>query len=120
MKKMLCIVSRPPYQGSHDLELIEAAMVGAVFDMQVSVLFRDDGIWALLEGQDASPMQQRTLSNVLSALPTYEVEDLYVCTQALTQRGVDPTQFCVDAKPISLADQQTLIADQDAVLGAQA
>ena len=53
MKKMLCVVSRPPYSGSHDLELIEAAMVGAVFDLKVSVLFRGEGVWALLEGQNA-------------------------------------------------------------------
>jgi len=120
MNKMLCIISRPPYQGSHDLELIEAAMVGAVFDMQVSILFRGEGVWALLEGQDATPLGQRTLSKVLSALPTYEVEHLYVCAQALAEHGIDPAQLCVAAEAVDLAEQQALIAAQHAVLGAQA
>ena len=119
MNKILCVISRPPYQGSHDLELIEAAMVGAVFDMQVSILFRDEGVWALLEGQDASPLQQRTFGKVLSALPTYEVEQLFVCSESLEQRGISTDQFCVAATPLSAAEQQTLIAEQEAVLGAQ-
>lgn len=120
MNKILCIISRPPYQGSHDLELIEAAMVGAVFDMQVSILFRDEGVWALLDGQDAGPLEQRTFSKVLSALPAYEVDKLYVCSESLNQRGVSPDQFCIAATPLSVAEQQTLIAEHEAVLGAQA
>ena len=120
MNNILCVVSRPPYQGSHDLELLEAAMVGAVFDMQVSLLFRDEGVWALLDGQDASPLQQRTFSKVLSALPTYEVESLYVCAESLRERGLASAALCMQVTPLSLAEQQQLMAEQHAVLGAQA
>ncbi len=119
MKKILCVVSRPPYQGSHDLELIEAAMVGAVFEMQVSVLFRGDGVWALHAGQNAAPLQQRTLSHVLSALPTYDVKRLYVCAEGMTERGLAQEDLCIDATPLSMAEQQALMSDQQAVLGAQ-
>ena len=119
MNKILCIISRPPYQGSHDLELIEAAMVGAVFEMQVSILFRGEGVWALQDGQDAGALQQRTLSKVLSALPTYEVERLYVCAESLQSRNMDSADFCIPAAALTLEQQQALIAEQHAVLGAQ-
>jgi len=117
---ILGIISRPPYQDSHDLELIEVAMVAAVFDMNVSLLFRDAGIWALLDNQDASPLEQRTLSKVLTALPAYEVENIYVCADSMDKYALSGQQFCLPIIALSLIEQQQLIAQQHAVLGAQA
>jgi len=119
MNKLLFVVSRPPYQGTHNLELIEAAMVGAVFDLEVSVLFRDEGIWALLDGQDAGALQQRTLSKVLSALPAYDVERLFVCSESMQRMHLQTDQFCVPVTLMSLQAQADLMAQQHAVLGAQ-
>lgn len=120
MKKLLCIISHPPYQDSHSLELIESAMVGAVFDFQVSLLFRDEGVWGLLDGQDAGALQQRTFAKVLSALPTYEVDAVYVCASAMDEHKLGVEQFALPVRPVSFAEQAQLIAGQDAVLGAQA
>ena len=36
MKKMLFVVSQPPYVNTHNAELLEAAMVGAVFEGEVT------------------------------------------------------------------------------------
>lgn len=119
MKKLLCIVSRAPYDNTHSLELIEAAMVGAVFDFQVSILFRDEGIWCLLKNQDASPLRQRTLAKVLTALPTYDVQSIYVCADAMTTRGLQPVDFVTDVEILELPSQTLLVEQQDAVMGAQ-
>lgn len=119
MKRVLCIVSNPPYANSHSLELIETAMVGAVFDFKVSVLFRNEGVWSLLKNQDAGPLQQRTLANVLTALPTYDVEDIYVCADSANNRNLSPGDFAIDVKLVGMPEQAKLIATQDAVIGAQ-
>ena len=119
MKRVLCIVSNPPYANSHSLELIETAMVSAVFDFKVSVLFRDEGVWSLLKIQNATPLGQRTLANILTALPTYDVEDIYVCANSADIRNLSPGDFAVDTKPLSMTEQADLIAAQDAVIGAQ-
>jgi tRNA 2-thiouridine synthesizing protein C len=119
MKRVLCIVSNPPYANTHSLELIETAMVGAVFDFKVSILFRDEGVWSLLKNQDASPLQQRTLANVLTALPTYDVENIYVCANSAEFRNLAQGDFAVATKPLSMIEQANLIAAQDAVIGAQ-
>ncbi len=117
MKKVLVVVNQPPYQSSHALELIEAAMVGAVFDFEVSILFRGEGVWNLLGDQNASPLGRRTVSKLLAALPTYDVSSLFVCTEALNQAALKTDQLVVPAALLSPQEQAGLIARQDAVIG---
>jgi tRNA 2-thiouridine synthesizing protein C len=117
---MLCIVSQPPYRSSHTLELIETAMVGAVFDFEVSVLFRDEGVWGLLQGQDATILSERTFSKVLGALPTYEINNIYACAQSMSSRGLSLDDLEMPVNSLDFDAQADLIAIQEIVIGAQA
>jgi tRNA 2-thiouridine synthesizing protein C len=78
-KRILFLLRHGPYASSHAVEALETVLVAGVFDQQVSVLFRDDGVWQLLAGQDGTAVEQRTVSRVLSALPEYDVTQLYAC-----------------------------------------
>ena len=118
MKKIACIVSKPPYAGAHSLELLEAAMVGAVFDFQVNLLFRAEGIWSLVSGQNGQPIGKRTLSNVLLAMPTYEVEHIYACAEAVRNARLDLSHCELDVVLVEPNEQAHLLASQDAVIGA--
>jgi len=66
----------------------------------------------------AALLGKKTLTKVLDALPAYEVEELYVCADALGTLGVqiDPS---LTVKPINLTEQQSLISTSDAVITAQ-
>ena len=113
------MISHAPYRDAHALELLDVALVGAVFDCEVSILFRDEGVWALLENQDASVLEQRTVGKVLDALETYEVNSVYVCAESLKARGLDNDALAIAVEAIDHETQAALIADQEAVLGAQ-
>jgi len=117
--KLLCIISQPPYANAHTLELLEAAMVGAVFDCHVTLLFRDDGIWSLLKNQNADVLQQRTLSKVLLALPSYDIEEIFVCDDSLSTRNLAASDITDGVKTLDYQAQSDLISTQDAVLSAQ-
>ena len=118
MKQVMCVVSKTPYESAHSLELLEAAMVGAVFDFQVSLLFRADGIWSLVHGQNGQPIGKRTLSNVLLAMPTYEVERIYACAEAVRSAGLDLSHCELDVVLVEPNEQAQLLASQHAVIGA--
>ena len=120
MSRLLCIVSRPPYESSHSLELLETAMVGAVFDFDVSILFRGEGVWGLVKDQDASLLERRTFAKVLTAMPAYDVDKIFVCAQALSDSGLQVEQLAVPVQVLHIDAQADLIAAQDAVMGAQA
>ncbi len=91
MKSLLCILSQSPYAGSHATELLDAAMVAAVFDFRVSVLLRGDAVWILQPGQDAGPLGVKTPGRVITALPSYDVSDIYVCMESAASRGIIPS-----------------------------
>ncbi len=119
MKKLLCMISHAPYRDAHALELLDVALVSAVFDCEVSVLFRGEGVWTLLKDQDATPLAQRTVGKVLDALETYDVNAVYVCAESLAARGLENGDLAISAEAVDHVAQAALIADQQAVLGAQ-
>lgn len=116
MAKILFLLRRSPYGGSAALEAIDAALVAGVFDQEVSVLFKDDGVWQLLRGQDGSVLGGRTVGKVASALPEYGIESVYVCAESLSRRGLAAADLAMTAVPLDAEGQRALIGDQDAVL----
>ena len=93
--------------------------MGAVFDFQVSLLFRGEGVWGLVKDQDAAPLGRRTFGKVVSALPTYDVEQIFVCQDALNETGLKPAELSIPIRTIDAAAQAELIGNQDLVMGAQ-
>lgn len=118
MKHFLFIISRPPYGSSHGLEQLDAAMVAAAFDGNVTILLRDEGVWHLQQQQAGEILLQKTASNVLSALPSYEIKRLYVCEPSLGKHAVK-VDGDLGFRPIGLAEQKNLISGADVVIGGQ-
>lgn len=118
MKQLLIVLNRPPYRGSHSIELLEAAMVGAVFEWQVSLLARDEGVWSYVRAQAADALGRRTVSKVLQALPTYDVDRIYACAPSLAHYGIRDDQLLDGVTTLSLEAQSTLIKNAGCVMGA--
>ena len=116
MKKILYIISRSPYSGVQSFELIDSAMVSAIFENNVCILFRAEGVWSLLSDQNGELLNSKTHSKVLSALPTYEIDNLYFCEDSVNERQINRDQIDIPVKPLSLNEQQQLIANQDIVM----
>jgi tRNA 2-thiouridine synthesizing protein C len=115
-KRILFLLRQFPYGSSHAVEALEAVLVAGVFEQAVSVLFKDDGVWQLIEDQDGDELGVRTVGKVLQSLPEYEVSKLYVCEASLALRGLELDDLVLPATLIPLADQARLLAEQDAVV----
>ena len=115
-KRLLFLLRQAPYAGSNALEALEAALVAGVFDQNVSVLFKDDGVWQLAKDQDGSRLGTRTVSKVASALPEYEITDLYVCAESLSRRSLHLPDLALIVTAVTVEEQRALIEAQDAVL----
>ena len=115
-KRILFLLRQPPYGSSHALEALESVLVAGVFDQRVSVLFRDEGVWQLLDDQDGAGVDRRTLSKVVQALPQYDVNDLYVCATAIAQRGLTEKDLSLAVTVLDEDAQRALLAEQDAVV----
>lgn len=115
-RRILFLLRQPPYASSHAVEALEAVLVAGVFDQAVSVLFADDGVWQLLRDQDGDALEMRTVGRVATALPQYDVNDIYVCAESMRQRGLVPDDLVVPVTLLDSVGQQALLASQHAVI----
>jgi sulfur relay (sulfurtransferase) DsrF/TusC family protein len=75
----LVLITRPPYQGRRSEEVLEAIMSLALFDREHAVVFFDQGLGWLVEGQE--PLDRKNLGKQLNALPMYGSEALFYCSE---------------------------------------
>lgn len=115
-KRILYLLRQPPYATAHALEALESVLVAGVFDQEVAVLFRDDGVWQILDHQDGGHLASRTVGKVASALPQYDVTALYACADSLRSRGLDAGDLLLPVTVIEPDAQRALLAAQDAVV----
>ncbi|MEX2321877.1 MAG: DsrE family protein [Saccharospirillum sp.] len=73
----LVLITRPPYQGRRSEEILEAVMSLALFDRDHAVVFFEQGLGWLADGQ--APSDSKNLSKQVSALPLYGSDTLYYC-----------------------------------------
>ncbi|HWT68059.1 MAG TPA: sulfurtransferase complex subunit TusC [Pseudomonas sp.] len=118
MAKSLLIVSRQaPWSGTSAREALDIVLAGGAFDLPIGLLFLDDGVFQLAPRQNARALQQKDLSANLQALPMFGVEELFVCTDSLAQRGLDPNALSLEeARGLAGAEITALIDRYDQVI----
>lgn len=93
------------------------AMVFGAFEQQVSLLFMDEGVYALRAGQDASAIGFKDVFRTYASLEKYyDIAGLYVEQASLEMRGLQPGQLCVPVKVLDQAGLSELFRDQDFLL----
>ena len=118
MKSVLIRMSKSPLSGLISGEQLETAMVAATFEQEVSILFIGDGVFNLLTDQETQEVKGYNIEKMLLALPTFEVNDLYVCERSLEHRQIGTSNLAKNAKVISIEEQRRLIETADVVLSA--
>ncbi|MEM1432896.1 MAG: DsrE family protein [Pseudomonadota bacterium] len=108
-------MTRPPFDGVRALELLDTLLVGAAFDLPISVLFSGDGVWQLMPQHTAGTAGIKSIAKQLRALPMYDVERIYVHEPSLSSRRLRPDTLVLPAAPLPSAEVKTLI-DQAGVV----
>lgn len=116
-KKILLLSRHAPYGTSIARDAIDAALATAVYDQDLSILFMDDGVFQLLKEQDAQSISQKSFTSLLSALPYYDIEKVYVHKESLEQRCISPTELVVsDMHMVSSVEVVSLFSQQEHIL----
>ena len=118
MKSVLIRMSKSPLNGLISGEQLETAMVAATFEQEVSILFIGDGVFNLLPAKETNEVTGYNIEKMLLALPTFEVNDLFVCERSLDQTQIEVSHLPKNSKVITLEDQRRLIKTTDVVLSA--
>ena len=108
-KRLLGLHRRPP--GPEAREALDALLVAAVFDQQVTLLFREQGVRQLVAAEISEEMAETVCS-----LPDYGIAAIHVCEEAMRAAGLSPDGLRVPVQMLSPAEQTALLAQQDMVL----
>ena len=86
-------------------------LIGAAFEQDVSLAFLDDGVFQLVEGQDAAAVGMKNFSKTYRALGDFEVRKLYVERESLAERGLSES----DLMPITWEDEAEDFAEKPSI-----
>jgi tRNA 2-thiouridine synthesizing protein C len=112
---LLFIFTHSPYAGTLTQEGLDALLAAAAFDLSVSALFIEDGVWSLLKEQNPEKLEQKNISKVLQVLPLYDVNELYCCQQSLESRNLH-SHISEGVKALSNDEIKHLISEAHQVL----
>jgi tRNA 2-thiouridine synthesizing protein C len=115
-KKILLILSRAPYGDAHAKEALDVALTAAAFGLPVSLLLTQDAPALLLKSQQPQQIQQKNLASICSALPMYDIENIYIETLAAQIQKITLNQLVLPAEFVNEADIALMIRDHDVVL----
>lgn len=90
-------------------------LMGSAF-ADCSVLLLDDGIFQVVDDQDARELGTKDYSVSYKALADYGVEHIYCSDRHLEARNLTTADLLVAVEPLSDEEVRTLLAEHDVIL----
>lgn len=114
-QSMLVVLRHAPHGSSWLREGLDVALVGAAFGRAVSLLFLGDGVEALVEGQQAGPLDQKGTHPTLDMLAMYDIDTLFVDAESLARRGLAVEDLLLPVKLVNPATLPSVFAGHAAI-----
>jgi tRNA 2-thiouridine synthesizing protein C len=90
------LMRKAPYGSVYTAEGFRSIMGIGVFEMDISTVFVDDGVYALVKGQDPAELDMKPLGDGFPMLPDFGVTKFYVHDRSLSERGLTPDDLVMD------------------------
>lgn len=116
VKKFMFVNRKAPYGTIYALEILEAVLISAAFDQDVSVVFMDDGVFQIKKDQDTKGINIKNFSPTYRALEGYDIEKLFVERESMETRGLAPDDFVVPVEVLSTEELGRLMDEQDVII----
>ena len=125
--KLMIVVRKAPHGTIYVQEAIEVMFIMASFDMDLSIVFLDDGVNAIKKGQDTKELGIKGFSASLGALADWDVKNVYIDAQSMTDRNIseddlisigedDETDEIVYPKVVDTEALKIMMNKQDSIL----
>lgn len=115
-KKILFVLRQAPYGSTLAKDALDAILATSAYEQDMSIAFIDDGVFQLLDKQQAELINQKGIARILSALPLYDISQLFVCAASLRERNIAPEALASDITVLEPDALHTLFSQQDHLL----
>jgi len=117
MQKLLYVITQAPYSNSSGQEALDALLIGAAFEQDVSVLFLHNGVFQLKKQQDTRQTNSKTanikqFTKTFNVLDDFGVENIYVDQLSLLSRGLNDEQLILPVNVLGSEQVKELVAQQ--------
>jgi len=116
-KRLLLLIRHSPYGSSLARASIDVALAAAAFDQALSLLFVGDGVLQLVPTQDTEAQGVRNLGKLLSSLPLYDIEQVYVDAEAANRYQLELTDAPLHTVALDREAMARLLDNHDHLLG---
>lgn len=115
-KSMLIICQQAPWSNSTVKETLDLALAGGAFDLPISLLFLEDGVFQLVKNQQPQTIEQKNITSNLQALPLFGITEIFVVEQHLYVRGLNQQQLLEPVKLVQQEELNSLLVHYDTVI----
>jgi tRNA 2-thiouridine synthesizing protein C len=114
--KAAVLMRKAPYGSVYTAEGFRTIMGIAVFEMDIDVVFLDDGVYALVKGQNPEKLDMKPLGDGFPMLGDFGVNKFYVHDVSLAERGLSADDLVVPAIVVSGAEIAAILEEAGKVL----
>ena len=101
VKKYLFVLKKPPYSGLYSQEILDVIFTTSAFEQSVSLLLMDDGVFLLKNHQAPQASGLKDTSALFKALSLYDIQDVYVESESLSERGLERVDLYLPTQLVS-------------------
>lgn len=98
MNKVVILLRKAPYGRVYTAEAFRTIMGIAVFELDICVLFIDDGVFALIKEQDPTQLEMKPLGDAFPMLKDFNVQRFVVHEPSLIERGLKKEDLVLDVE----------------------
>ena len=95
---------------------MDAALAAAVFEQQINFLFMDDGVFQLIQNQNAEFILSKTTSRTLETLELYGIEQVLVDAASLQERHIAADDLSIPVRVLKAEEVRQLTTNSDVVI----
>lgn len=96
MKKIAIINSQSPFNTPTGRESLDLALIFGAFEQAVTVIFIEDGVYQLLDGQNPEAVDTKDYLSTMKAFDLYDIEQVVACREDIDSRGVSKLSMDVE------------------------
>jgi tRNA 2-thiouridine synthesizing protein C len=115
-KKVLHVMRHAPHGTVYTYEGLEMILMMAAYELDLSVAFIGDGVYALKKDQDTTDIGIKGYARTFGALRDYDVRKLYVDRVSLEERGLGPDDLVIGAEVLESREIGRLMEMQDIIM----
>ena len=114
--RVAVLMRKAPYGTVYTAEGLRTLMGIAVFEADIDVVFVDDGVYALVKGQNPAKLDMKPLGDAFPGLSEFGVKRFWVHDASLEERGLTASDLVVDVQVATGAQIADVLAQAGKVL----